>query len=115
MSDSAVGFDGINWVVTNYDSYLKARRISQDGIILDSVPRQISRSTTGSVRPEIAFDSVNYMIVWPKTSSSIPYTYLYTQIVTPSNSIPIADAGDDVTIALGSEVQLDGTRAMIWI
>jgi len=107
-SSPSLGFDGTNWLVTFRDSSLKAIRVSQDGIIIDPLPPQISWGND-PYNPEMAFDGSNYMVAWAKSLSTFPYSNIYCQIVTPSNLVPVAIAGEDFTIPLGTSGTLDGS------
>ncbi|SEU24233.1 DUF5011 domain-containing protein [Stigmatella erecta] len=77
--DPAVAFDGTNFLVVwsdigAYPIIRGARVRASDGAVLDATPRLISRPLSGpppydsglqyAMRPAVAFDGTNYLVVW---------------------------------------------------
>lgn len=96
----AIAFSGINYlVVWQDDRYLNwdifGARINQDGIVLDPNGFGIAEWTNYQWYPAVAFDGVNYFVVWSDRRNST-YDEIYGSRVTQSgavldpNGIPIA-------------------------
>jgi len=60
----SVGFDGTNYLVTWHTGDIYAKRVNQDGIVLDPNPIVISNAFLEQEFPSVAFDGFNYFIVW---------------------------------------------------
>ncbi len=80
----SVAFDGINYLVTWYDNReggssveIYGARVDTAGFILDPLGILISQSQDASLRPAVAFDGVNYFVVWDYYESGGSNTNVY--------------------------------------
>ncbi len=73
----SVAFDGTNYLVVWEDetdddiANISGVRVSQDGFVLDSEPIIITSNDWGDFKPSLAFDGVNYFVVWLEMDSHI--------------------------------------------
>jgi len=95
----SVGFDGTNYLVTWHTGDIYAKRVNQDGIVLDPNPIVISNAFLDQEFPSVAFDGFNYFIVWQDdrnagaTSLDIYGARLTPDgIVLDTNGVPISTA-----------------------
>ena len=99
----SVAFDGTNYFVVwyqdvgNYAIDIYGIRVDRTGAILDTVEIPISTATDNQYFPSVAFDGVNYFVVWEDyRNSSFPDIYgtrvTTSGIVLDSNGIPISTA-----------------------
>jgi len=101
QSVPSVAFDGTNFLVVwsdernGLDSDIYGTRVNQLGIILDTAGIAISSGGYDQSCPSVAFDGINFLVVWQDVRSG--YVDIYGARVNPSGSvldpmgIPIAD------------------------
>ena len=131
--DPAVAFDGINYLVvwTKFDPAFSCSggictynlheifgaRVTPQGQVLDEFP--IFRAPGGQVFPSVAFDGVNYLVVWSDTRSGSPIgpeADIFGARVTPGG-IVLDPEGIQISTAPGSQgpphVIFDGTNYFV--
>jgi hypothetical protein len=64
----SVAFDGTNYFIVWHDrrfnNHIYGARINQSGVLIDSAGIHISLSTYDNRDPSVAFDGINYLVVW---------------------------------------------------
>jgi len=86
----AVAFDSQNYLVVwgyyrvGWDSDIYGTRISQTGIVLDTLGILVSTTTYGQYYSVVAFDGQNYLVVWQDWRSECD---IYGARVTPSGMV----------------------------
>ncbi|MEO0071632.1 MAG: hypothetical protein ABIK39_06070, partial [candidate division WOR-3 bacterium] len=88
----AVSFDGTNYLIVWQDSRSGGRydiygaRVTQDGIVIDSVGFTVSSDSGRQGSPAVAFDGTNYLVVWQDDRSGQAFD-IYGARVTPNGSV----------------------------
>lgn len=117
---AALAFDGSNYLVVwaardGMRSDIYGARVSRAGTVLDPTPILISRAAR-FVRPTIAFDGSNYLVVWPDDRSGDWNGNIYGARVSPAGSI-LDPAGIEVSAAVNAQgdpaVASDGTAYLV--
>lgn len=89
---SKIGFDGTNYFIvwedfrngSNYDIY--GARVTPQGILIDSAGIPIITSSSQQRSPVIAFDGINYLVVWRESQAEIDGD-IYGVRVSPSGIV----------------------------
>jgi hypothetical protein len=88
----SIAFDGTNYLAVwsdrrsgEYDIY--CARINPSGVVLDTSGLCISDAVNDQLRPSVAFDGVNFFIVWEDYRNNISYADIYGARVTPSGIV----------------------------
>lgn len=86
----AVSYDSTNYFVVWHESGnaydIFGARVSQDGTVLDTVGIAISLASNTQADPSVAFDGVNYFVVW-RDERSGDYADIYGARVDPSGIV----------------------------
>ncbi len=118
---SAVAFDGSNYLVVWEDTRADSRydifgaRVSPLGVVLDSASIVISAACEYQAFPAVAFDGINYLVVWDDSRDSLVRD-IYGTRVTPSgvvldpDGIVISNAYDR---QCDPAVAFDGTNYLV--
>jgi hypothetical protein len=71
QDNPSVAFDGTNYLVVwddyglgTFDEDIYGVRVNQSGIPIDDSSFVISTADNGQLRPDVAFDGTNYLVVW---------------------------------------------------
>lgn len=87
---SSVAFDGENFLVVWQEglsfSNIYGVRVSQMGIILDTIPIIIAQAANDQQKPSLTFDGENYIVVWQDNRSSYVWD-IYGARVTPEGEL----------------------------
>ncbi len=115
----AIAFNGTNYLVVWHDDRsgmdIFGARVNQSGILLDSFNIPISTATNWQKYPSVAFDGVNYLVVWEDRRNDL-YSDIYgarvspTGIVLDPNGIPISTAANKQG---NPSVAFDGTNYLV--
>jgi hypothetical protein len=90
----SLAFDGVNYLVvwhdgrseSSYDIY--GARVSPSGVVLDSAGFAISTAFDDQWAPDVAFDGVNYLVVWMDRRNDPHQSYdIYGARVSPAGSV----------------------------
>ncbi len=114
-------FDGTNYFIvwTEYHSDRRdiyGARVSQSGVVLDSVAIAISTASENQAHSSIAFDGTNYFVVWMDNRNDSEYYDIYgarvsqTGVVLDSAGIAISTALDDQSLP---SITFDGTNYFV--
>jgi hypothetical protein len=99
----------------NLDIY--ATRISQDGTVLDPEGISIWATEYDELRPSVAWDGANYLVVWEAIQPGIPTTSIYGVRVTPSGDLlddyPLLVSNDTLTDNHNPSIAWDGTNYLV--
>jgi hypothetical protein len=99
----------------NLDIY--GTRISQDGTVLDPEGIPIWGTEYDEVRPSVAWDGANYLVVWQAIQPGIPTTSIYGVRVTPGGDLlddyPILVSNDTLTDNYNPSIAWDGTNYLV--
>jgi len=118
----AVAFDGINYLVVwqdkrngnNFDIY--GARVNPSGTVLDPSGIPISTAANGQWYPAVAFDGVNYLVVWEDFRSNGIYRDIYGARVSPSGTV-LDPSGIAISTAASNQelhsVAFDGTNYLV--
>lgn len=107
-----IAFDGTNYLIVWHDDRdgdwdIFASRLSQNGELIDEMGIPISSTSHDEMYPDVAFDGINYMIVWEGE------TGIEGVIVTPScvllNSMSISPTGTQPSVGYGA-----GNYFIVW-
>src|SRR5206468_1619647 len=77
----AVASDGTNYLVVWQDarevnaSDIYAARLRQDGNVLEPNGFPVSADTNGQYEPDVAFDGVDFLVVWSQFAQGTPPGY----------------------------------------
>ncbi len=87
-----VGFDGINYLVVwqdyrNHAWDIYGARVTQAGILIDTGGIPISTAAYEQIAPAVAFDGLNYIIVWADRRTGGADLDIYGAKMNPSGSI----------------------------
>jgi hypothetical protein len=118
----SIAFDGTNnlvvWTWTNWgifdSSDIYGVRVSQEGLVLDSISIPISTSEGQQEFPSVAFDGINYFVVWQDNRNG--YSDIYgarinlAGVTLDPNGIAIATATNDQNYP---SVVFDGTNYLV--
>lgn len=103
----SVTFDGTNYFIvwedsrsTDYDIY--GTRVSQEGKILDSCGIIISRDLGQQQNPSVAFDGLNYLVVWQEVRPFVTYSDIYGARVTKDG---IVLDPEEIAVCIASDQQ----------
>jgi hypothetical protein len=117
----SVSFDGINYLVVwidyrNDSADIYGTRITQAGTILEPNGFAISTATNNQLYPDIAFDGINYLVVWEDIRSGAHDIYgaRVTQAgtVLDSNGFAISTAANNQQYP---NIAFDGTNyLLVW-
>lgn len=112
-----VASDGNNFLVVWMDyeqGEISGARIRTDGVVIDTMPIQISYGSWGGEYPAVAFDGANYLVVWTDWRNSD--ADIYGTRVTPSGEVLDPDG---IPISTAPEIQsipsviFDGTNYLV--
>ncbi|MCS7257982.1 MAG: T9SS type A sorting domain-containing protein, partial [candidate division WOR-3 bacterium] len=117
----AIAYDGTNyfvvWTIYRSGGYLEdifGARVTPAGVVLDLQAIPISIALNEQYEPALAFDGVNYFVVWSDFRNSDSDIYgtrvTPTGIVLNPSGIPISTAGDD---QWWPAVAFDGTKYLV--
>jgi large repetitive protein len=89
----SVAFDGSNYLIVwqdgrrrwEYDIY--GTRVNQSGIVLDSTGIAISTASNSQELPSVAFDGINYLVVWQEGRNNDTISDVYGARITPSGLV----------------------------
>ncbi len=94
QSKPKVAFDGNNYLVVwedyrnNIDTAdIYGARLNQAGLVLDPIGFPISADTGEQVAPAVAFDGLNYLVVWQDDRSSSRWDNIYGVLVSQSGLV----------------------------
>ncbi|MGQ9708160.1 MAG: hypothetical protein ACUVUR_04725, partial [bacterium] len=91
QEEPAVGFDGVNYLVVWTDwrrggsAEICGARVTPEGVVLDDVGFFISTAAGTQSEPAVAFDGVNYLVVWSDNRSG--GADIYGARVSPSGMV----------------------------
>jgi len=88
----SIAFDGINYLVvweeirsgSYWDIY--GARVRQTGVVLDTLGIAISTAANSQWYPSVAFDGINYLVVWQDSRNSVLWD-IYAAKVSPSGTV----------------------------
>ena len=117
----AIAFDGTNYFVVwgdgrsgSWDIY--GARVSPSGVVLDTAGIAISAAPGNQMNPGVAFDGMNYLVVWEDGRSDFPDVYAAR---VSAGGIVLDAAGIAVSPASGPKmspaIAFDGTNyVLVW-
>jgi hypothetical protein len=88
----ALAFDGVNFLVVWQDERIGTncdicgRRVSPQGVVLDSEDITISQAAYDQCSPALGFDGTNFLVAWQDKRNGI-YDQLYCTRVTPQGTV----------------------------
>ena len=92
-------------------------RVSLDGTVLDPEGILIWTTPNNEVRPSVAWDGANYLVVWQTIQPGIPTTSIYGARVTPEGDLlddyPIFVSNDTLTANYNADIAWDGTNCLV--
>jgi len=103
-----IAFDGVNFLVPyiTQSNDIYARRVNQQGLLLDSQAISISIGLNQSAYPpSVGFDGVNYVVVWSATRNGVDE--LYAARVTPAG-IVLDPGGKQITSGGNPKIRMPG-------
>lgn len=103
-----IGFDGVNFLVPyiTQSNDIYARRVNQQGLLLDSQAISISVGLNQSAYPpSVGFDGENYVVVWSATRAGV--NELYCARVTPAG-IVLDPGGIQITSGGNPKIRMPG-------
>ena len=101
QNDPSVAFGGLNYLVVWRDSRgsvpdIYGARVNSDGTVLDQLGIRLSSRVSSKWYPSVAFDGLNYFVVWADYDGYNIYGTRVSQAgqVLDPNGIPISCAGE---------------------
>ncbi|UCG42391.1 MAG: hypothetical protein JSU73_11035 [candidate division WOR-3 bacterium] len=86
--DPDVAFDGTNFIVVwEHIGDIWARRVSREGVVLDSDAIVVCAEQSGQEAPAVCFDGTDYLVAWGDFRNSTYHTDLYAARVTPEGTV----------------------------
>ncbi|MGQ9708159.1 MAG: hypothetical protein ACUVUR_04720, partial [bacterium] len=112
QSEPAVGFDGTNYLVVWSDNRsggadIYGARVSPSGMVLDTSGIVISAAENNQSSPALAFDGMNFLVVWEDGRSSS--SDIYGARVTPAGVVL-----DSAGIAISTAPRSQGSPAIVF-
>jgi hypothetical protein len=119
---ASVAYNDIDYFVVwsdgrsgNLDIY--GTRVSQDGTVLDPEGILIWTTPNDEVRPRVAWDGANYLVVWHAIQPGIPTTSIYGARISPEGDLlddyPIFVSNDTLMQNYHPAIAWDGTNYLV--
>ena len=117
----AVAFDGTNYLVSWEDTRLSAAsdiyaaRVSRTGSVLDANGLSICPRFGAQEHPAVAFDGVNYLVVWDDSSAGSSRDIYGTRVSTGGTVLDTAFVGisTDTSDQSSPAIAFDGTNYLV--
>ena len=102
-----IAFDGVNFLMPYFQGTdIYARRVTPQGIVLDSASISISVGLNEAVAaPSVEFDGTNYLVVWNAIRSGV--FEMYGARVTPSGNV-LDPGGMQITTGGNPKIRMPG-------
>ncbi len=120
QQNSAVAFDGVNYLVVWQDDRngthdIYGTRVSQSGDVLEPSGIAISTATSNQWFPSVAFDGTNYLVVWHDFRSGVDFDIYGARIDT--SGIVLDPSGISISTEVNSQgspsVAFDGINYLV--
>lgn len=108
VSNYFVVWDFRDTTFTDFDANIIGARVTQNGVLIDTIPIRITNNNSGQFCPDLAFDGINYLAVWIESHMQSPESYnIFGARISPDGVVL-----DTSGLAISSQVGIQSCPAV---